>query len=93
MEINLEQIDAMINNFDENEKKILKVKTIEMKFIKNLVKERQKRGLSQSELAYRTGLTQQVISSFEKCDRKPTLPNLIKYLNGLGIDINDLFEK
>ena len=37
-------------------------------------------------------IIQQVISSFEKCDRKPTLPNLIKYLLGLGIDINKLFN-
>uniref|UniRef100_UPI0032DB301F helix-turn-helix domain-containing protein n=1 Tax=Clostridium perfringens TaxID=1502 RepID=UPI0032DB301F len=65
----------------------------EMRFIKNLVLERKKRGLSQRDLAYKSGLTQQAISSLEKCDRKPTLTNLIKYLLGLGIDINILFEK
>ena len=55
-----------------------------------LVRLRKEQKLTQKELAKRTGLTQQVISNVEKMDRKPTLPNLIRYLLGLGININDL---
>lgn len=93
MEIKLDEIVNLIENFDQEEKILYREKSIEMRFIKNLVLERKKKGLSQRELAYKSGLTQQAISSLEKCDRKPTLTNLIKYLLGLGIDINILFEK
>lgn len=92
MEIKLDDVLKMIEDLDSEEKKLFNEKEVEMKFIKNLVRERKKKGLSQRDLAYKTGLTQQVISSFEKCDRKPTLPNLIKYLLGLGININKLFD-
>lgn len=64
----------------------------EQKFINNLVKARKAKNLSQRELADITGLTQQAISSIERRDRVPTLPNLIKYLNGLNIDINEVFR-
>lgn len=93
MEIKLDEIVNIIENFDQEEKILYKEKSVEMRFIKNLILERKKRGLSQRELAYKSGLTQQAISSLEKCDRKPTLTNLIKYLLGLGIDINILFDK
>lgn len=93
MEIKLDEIVNLIENFDQEEKILYREKSIEMRFIKNLVLERKKQGLSQRDLAYKSGLTQQAISSLEKCDRKPTLTNLIKYLLGLGIDINILFEK
>lgn len=63
-----------------------------MKFIKKLIATRKSNELSQKELAERTGLTQQAISSIEKLDRKPTLLNLIKYLLGLDIDINSIFN-
>lgn len=65
---------------------------IEKQFIDNLVKIRKAKGLSQRELASITGLTQQSISSIERKDRVPTLTNLIKYLKGLNIDINDMLK-
>ncbi len=92
METNSNKIVGEISKFNAVQNKILYEKEVEMKFVKNLVKERIKLGLTQKELAFRTGLTQQAISSLEKCDRKPTLTNLIKYLIGLGIDINKIFE-
>lgn len=73
-------------------KNLLEERDLEEKFIKNLITERKKKGLSQRDLAYKTGLTQQVISSFESGSRRPTLLNLIKYLMGLGIDINKIFD-
>lgn len=93
MKIKLDDILEKIDEFDCEEEKLFKQKEVEYTFIENLVKARKERGLTQKELAERTGLNQQVISSFEKYDRKPTLPNIIKYLLGLGIDINDIFKK
>ncbi|EHK2442921.1 TPA: helix-turn-helix domain-containing protein [Clostridium perfringens] len=92
MELKFEELLSLIEELDENDKKEFELEEIEMNFIKNLVKRRKKLGLSQRDLAYKTGLTQQAICSLEKCDRKPTLPNLIKYLFGIGININKLFD-
>ncbi|EHK2407884.1 helix-turn-helix transcriptional regulator [Clostridium perfringens] len=92
MEFNIEELMNLIESLDEDNKRKFEVEDIEMNFIKNLVKRRKSLGLSQRDLAYKTGLTQQVICSFEKCDRKPTLTNLIKYLLGIGININKLFD-
>lgn len=71
-----------------NEKEI---KNIEKRFMANLIAKRNSKSLSQRDLAKKTGLTQQAISSMERLDRNPTLFNIIRYLSGLGIDINDLF--
>lgn len=65
---------------------------IEQQFINNLIKIRKAKDISQRELADITGLTQQAISSFYWRDRVPTLTNLIKYLKGLNIDINDMLK-
>ena len=73
-------------------KQISEAKQVEKEFILNLVNLRKKQKITQKELAKKTGLTQQVISNIEKIDRRPTTINLIRYLLGLGININKLFE-
>ncbi|EJT5915413.1 helix-turn-helix transcriptional regulator (plasmid) [Clostridium perfringens] len=88
----LNDLYKLRDELDPYQKKSYEAKEIELKFIKRLIDTRKSNGLSQKELAERTGLTQQAISSIEKCDRKPTLLNLIKYLLGLGIDINSIFN-
>lgn len=65
---------------------------IEIKFLKNLIKLRKANGLTQHDLASKSGLTQQAVSSMERGDRKPTLPNIIKYLSALNIDLNEIFQ-
>lgn len=92
MEIRLEDIFKITDSFDAEEKRLYEQRKIEHKFIRNLVNERKKRGITQKELAAKSGLSQQAISMLEHYDRKPTLPNLIKYLTGLGIDINSIFD-
>ena len=91
-QLTMEELDLVFNEFTPEQKRICREEEIQMTFIKNLIKARKDKGLSQQNLADITGLTQQVISAFEQCDRKPTLPNLIKYLLGIGIDINKLFD-
>lgn len=91
-ELNFGKLASVIDNFDDEEKLLLKIQRTEIEFAKNLIKLRKEKGLTQVDMAKRTGLTQQAISTLEKCDRKPTLPNLIKYLIGLDIDINKLFN-
>lgn len=80
------------NELSEEDKLLFKIKRIERDFVKNLIALRKEKGLTQVDIAKRTGLTQQAVSTLEKCDRKPTLPNLIRYLLGLDIDINKIFN-
>lgn len=89
---NADELQNIIGNLNEEEMLLFKIKTIELEFAKNLIRLRKEKGFTQSDMAKRTGLTQQAISTLEKCDRKPTLPNLIRYLLGLDIDINRIFN-
>lgn len=93
-EVNWDELAAILKGMELNDidKISCESKKIERIFIKNLIDLRHEKGLTQQELATKTGLTQQAISSLEKCGRKPTLTNLIKYLLGLDININNLFE-
>lgn len=90
-ELTLKELNKIVNNLSNEEKFDFICKEEEIKFIKNLVTYRKNKGISQRELAKITGLTQQAICSLEKLDRKPTLLNLIKYLKGLGLNINKIF--
>lgn len=91
--VSLDETQNIIQNeLTEEEKLLFKVRSIEREFAQHLIKLRKENGLTQADMAKRTGLTQQAISTLEKCDRKPTLPNLIRYLLGLDIDINKIFN-
>lgn len=48
--------------------------------------------LSQKELALKSGLTQNTISSYETGQYSPTLINALKISYALGIPVSDLFE-
>lgn len=74
------------------ELKLEDIKRVSDRFIQNCVTLREQRMISQYELSDITGISQQNISQFENGKRMFTLPNLIKYLLGLGIDINKLFK-
>ena len=52
-----------------------------------LVKIRKAKGLSQAELAQRTGNKQQVISRIEKKENSPTLKTICAIINSLDYDI------
>lgn len=53
---------------------------------------RQIRGLTQQDLAQRTGLQPAAISHFETGHREPTIKNLIKLCNGLSCTPNDILQ-
>ena len=69
----------------------LKVLDIQYKLIKNLKKKRIENNLSQTDIANMTGLSQQAISRIETFQYSPSLPSLIKYMDAVKIDINELF--
>lgn len=38
------------------------------------------------------GLTQQMISKIENCDKNPSLESFVKYCDGIGISLIDIFS-
>lgn len=59
----------------------------EFSLIGDLIQRRKEIGLSQSDLAQRTGIRQQVISRIENKECSPTLKNLNKIANALGCNL------
>lgn len=91
-EIDIESLMSAVESLSNEEKILLEAKEIEREFIIKLISVRKDKGMTQKELAKKTGLTQQVISTIEQCGRRPTLTNLIRYLIGLDLDINKIFN-
>ncbi|MCQ4699177.1 helix-turn-helix transcriptional regulator [Paeniclostridium sordellii] len=90
--LDVTELTMEIKALDEKDKFFFDSYETETKFINNLINKRKDLGLTQTELAKKTGLTQQVISNIEQCGRRPTLINLIRYTMGLGLDINNIFK-
>lgn len=59
--------------------------------INNLRKYRENANLTQTELAYKVGVTERYIAFLETGDRKPSLDVAEKVSNVLGATINDIF--
>lgn len=91
--LTIDDLDSIFKEFTEDQKKICKEEEILIRFRRNLVDLRKYKKVTQEELSKRTGLVQQTISKLETGERKSSLLNLIKYLYGLGIDINILFKE
>ena len=77
--------------FENKELYSLEILNIQYKLIENLHRVRLEKNMSQSDVAKITGLSQQAVSRIETFQYSPSLPTLIKYMNALNIDINDLF--
>lgn len=61
-------------------------------FIEKIVNHRKELGLTQKDISRITGLSQQAISSLERYDREPRLNTLLKYLEAINIDIENIFK-
>lgn len=62
-------------------------------FAKRLAELRRSKGLSQEELAERSGLHAIAITYIETGKRVPRLDTVFKLAEGLGIDVSELFEE
>ncbi|QNU67446.1 helix-turn-helix transcriptional regulator [Ruminiclostridium herbifermentans] len=81
-----EEIEKRIKN-DNELKKEYNESQREYEIVKQLVKMRNDMGLSQSDVAKKSGLTQQMVSRIETIDNSPTLKNFIKYVDSVGLEI------
>ena len=80
------EIDKRLIN-DNELKKAYDDAQREYEIVKQLVKMRNEMGLSQNDVAKKSGLTQQMISRIETIDNSPTLKNFIKYVDSVGLEI------
>ncbi|MBS3947832.1 MAG: helix-turn-helix transcriptional regulator [Dethiobacter sp.] len=64
----------------------------EYDLVRQIVRIRKAKRITQRELALKVGIHQQVISRFEREKHIPTLTGFLKILNGLDLDLN-LVEK
>lgn len=58
-----------------------------------LREERQARGLTQQELADRSGLTKSYVSDVERGERNVTFENLLRLVRGTGVRLSSLLAK
>ena len=61
--------------------------TRQYQFKKQLLELRKAQGLTQKDVALKSGLTQQMISRIERMDYTPTLDTLFKYLKALNVNL------
>lgn len=80
MSINKISIDKLLNSTDIIQDQIDDI-------ILEIIKERKKKNLSQSQLSQITGIPQATISRLESFNSIPTLQNLIKILNALELSL------
>ena len=59
----------------------------EYRLLGELIRLRKEQGLTQKELAEKTGKRQQVISQIEKHEKSPTLKTLCRLADALNVDI------
>ena len=62
--------------------------SVETNQVERIVMLRNKHGISQSELARRTGLSRSAISLLEKGDREPTLKTAILLSDAFGVSLD-----
>ncbi|ABN52691.1 MAG TPA: XRE family transcriptional regulator [Hungateiclostridium thermocellum] len=81
-----DEINKRLEN-DAELKKAYDCAQLEYEVLKQLVKMRKEMGFSQSDVAKKSGLTQQMVSRIETVGNSPTLRNFIKYVDSLGLEI------
>ena len=67
------------------------VKTFQAKFGSVVRSQRQGAGLSQEELAHRSGLHRTYVTDVERGARNPSLNSIKKLSDALGVSLSDLF--
>ena len=86
-EINVNDIINEIKVSDPEFKEVWDASRTEYKIIGELISRRKAMGLSQAELAKKSGNKQQVISRIENKENSPTLKTLVAIANVMGCDI------
>jgi len=81
-----EEVKKRLNNDNELKNEYLLIQK-EYEIIKQFKQIRKEKGLTQKQISKLSGLTQQMVSRIENANNSPTLHNLNKYANSLGVDL------
>lgn len=67
------------------------MKTIEKRFGERVRELRQAKGLSQEELAFKSGVHRTYLGGIERGERNPSLKNISAIAEALGVKLSELF--
>ena len=67
------------------------MKTIDKRFGERIRELRTTKGLSQEELAFKSGVHRTYLGGIERGERNPSLRNISAIAKALGVDISELF--
>ena len=87
VKVDIDKVIEEMRDSDPEFKKTWDDSRMEYRLLGELIKLRKAMGLSQTELAERTGSNQRVISRIEKHEQSPTLKTLCNIANALDVDI------
>ena len=87
VKVDIDEIIEKKRNSDPAFKKAWDDSRMEYALLGELIRLRKEKGLTQEELAEKTGNKQQVISRIEKHEQSPTLKTLCNWANALNVDI------
>jgi len=87
VKVNIKEIIEQERNADPEFREAWDNSRMEYRLLGELVKLRKEKGLSQTELAEKTGSNQRVISRIEKHEQSPTLKTLCNWANALDVEI------
>ena len=87
VKVNIKEIIEEKRNSNPEFKEAWDNSRMEYEILGQLTKLRNQKGLTQKELAEKTGKKQQVISQIEKHEKSPTLTTLCRLANALDADI------
>jgi transcriptional regulator with XRE-family HTH domain len=68
------------------------MKTIGQQFGDRVRELRQTRGISQEDLAFKSGMHRTYLGGIERGERNPTLKNIAKLAKALGVSLPELFS-
>jgi len=68
------------------------MKTIEKRFGERVRELRQAKGLSQEELAFKSGVHRTYLGGIERGERNPSLKNISAIAEALGVQLSELFS-
>lgn len=88
----LDEFEKEVLN-DTKSKKVYEIETEIHNLCFLLKKIRIDKNIAQTEIAEKTGLTQQMISKIESYNGNPTLTSLVKYCDCLGISLYEIIRK
>ena len=87
VEVNIKKLIEQERDADPEFKEIWDNSRMEYEILGKLTKLRNEKGLTQKELAEKTGKKQQTISEIERHEKSPTLTTLCQVANALDVDI------